>query len=223
MDGADQYARLAAERDEYFTNRGYTRICNPGEQAAKALREEYRRLLDGATSEQEMQRFLTDPAHQCLIVDINPGLGCRWIKPHPSLGGRYEPDFITVRLDSGGLKWTLIELQHPQADLYLKTGTLPREFSAQLREGTHQISQWRKWITDRGVVAMAGEGFPLLDPHFLGVVVIGRAVAKMADQPPNGEGGLATLTNEGIWVKSYDSLGRGAGMTECGIDEHLVS
>src|SRR4051794_5400553 len=90
--------------------------------------------------ERPMHAFLASRLH--LVVNAELAYGCRWIKSDPSLGHERSPDFMIAQLNSGGLRWTLMELQDPKTKLFLKNGQPAKE----LREGLDQIDQWRGWI-----------------------------------------------------------------------------
>jgi hypothetical protein len=159
-----------------------------------------------------MHQFLSQRAH--LVVNADSAYGCRWIKSNSSLGVEFSPDFIIGRLDSSGLRWTLIELQHPDAQLFVRNG----QPGNQLREGLHQIRQWRGWIQRWGTYGVEKSGYPGLRADFQAWVVIGRSSDK---QDPYDGQRIAELELEHlVQIRSYDSIGRAAvqALNDCGID-----
>src|SRR6185295_14479495 len=55
----------------------------------------------------------------------------------------FVPDFIVGDVDSMGINWLLVELETPNAPLYLKD---EKTLSAQTRKGIDQVIQWRDWL-----------------------------------------------------------------------------
>lgn len=107
------------------------------------------RVLDTAPDEKPLQQHLT--AHPMLLVQFCRGGHGRWVIPQKRLGAEFVPDFVIADRDSGGIRWTLVELQSPvprrtrSADsLFLANGR-PCE---QLDEGVRQIRRWRTWIKE---------------------------------------------------------------------------
>jgi hypothetical protein len=163
--------------------------------------------------ERPMHTFLASRPH--LVVNAELAYGCRWIKSNPSLGGERNPDFMIARLDSGGLRWTLMELQDPKTQLFLVNGQPGEE----LREGLHQIRQWRGWIRKWGSNSSASFGYPDLRADFRAVIVIGRSHDKNHEHHHDNR--IAELEQEHlVEIRSYDYIGRAAweALNDCGID-----
>jgi hypothetical protein len=98
-----------------------------------------------------------------------------FVLPLPRLGERYVPDFVLVVADSGGIHYTLIELESPRQRLSLRNGQL----SAKAREAVQQIESWREWLKDNLAMAQRprdanGLGLPEIRPDSPGLVLIGR-------------------------------------------------
>ncbi|GII67372.1 hypothetical protein Skr01_74570 [Sphaerisporangium krabiense] len=169
-----------------------------------------------------MQAFLKERPH--LLVNTDVAYGCRWFKASPRLGANYVPDFAIARMDSGGLAWTLIELQSPKSTLFVDTAkpgqAKPDE---QLREGIDQISRWRGWIERRGSNGTSLEGYPRLAPNFRGVIIIGRSEKKFHDL--NGDDRIRELeAHNRVEIQSYDRIFRAAWevIHDCGVDHTIT-
>jgi Domain of unknown function (DUF4263) len=215
VDAHQSYLRHVDAYDRRLSKKGFHRVCDFEEQITPELVAAYFGVLDSARTEGEMHPFLAK--HLPLAVNVELAHGCRWIRSEPALGD-YRADFAIARMDSGGLRWTLVELQDPSTDLFLKTGTIPRQPSKELREALHQIGQWRSWITHWGSDAMPGYGLPGLTAHFRAVIVIGRAADKLDDL--DGDHAIPALEQQhAVTIKSYDSLARGINQTTggCGV------
>jgi hypothetical protein len=121
------------------------------------------------------------------------------------------------RLDSIGLRWTLIELQDPDTQLLLRNGEPGKE----LREGLHQIDQWRGWIRGWGTNSVENSGYPDLRADFQAWLIIGRNNDKRKDL--QGDQRIAELEQaNGVQIRSYDYIGRAAVqiLNDCGIDHN---
>ena len=70
---------------------------------------QFRQVLLNTKKERQVHGFLAERPH--LVVNADSAYGCRWIKSNAALGNEFVPDFMIARLDSGGLRWTLLELQ----------------------------------------------------------------------------------------------------------------
>jgi hypothetical protein len=98
-----------------FEIAGHKKLCGHGvaRDADDALIGEYRSILDEAADEKPLQAFL-ELHPEMLVAEL--GMYCRWVLPRSSLAGKYVPDFLTARLYSSGLTWTLVELESPRAN-----------------------------------------------------------------------------------------------------------
>ena len=184
----------------------FTRICSYGcepDNLKNAHLEEYVSILNAATSEKSIHEFLAKYP-QMLVAEL--GQACRWVKSHPQFGSEYVPDFLTCRIDSRGARWTLVELQSPDDKLFTKKGRA----TEQLDEGIRQISQWRRWLEDRGEYARTprpkGLGFNGIDARAEGLVVIGRESHRVS--PAVREELRAFEWTHHIAIRSYDWLAR---------------
>ncbi|WBC04259.1 Shedu anti-phage system protein SduA domain-containing protein [Micromonospora sp. WMMA1976] len=200
------YQHYIAEVTAEFQRAGHLPICghDPVADVNEDILSEYRRILDSAEDERPLQRFLERyPA--ALTGEL--GMYCRWVLPQVRLGGRYVPDFLTARLDSGGVKWTAIELESPTASLFNKDGTPSRS----LRKGISQIGEWRRWLIDNQALARRPQyqdGLGLLDISgaFLpGIVIIGRADTRT---PRDRELLRQVAFRYQVEVRTYDFLTR---------------
>ena len=106
--------------------------------AAKRLLEEYRRLLETATSEATLQTFLEShpefvyPEHAQLISK-------------PSLGGEREPDFAFSIGSAFGPRWVFVEIERPDKQIFTKAQNF--QFSHQFTQAKGQLLQWDTLIT----------------------------------------------------------------------------
>lgn len=210
------YVRGTLAYDAELSQRGFTRVCDGERRVTDAEVAELHEKLESAADERPLHAFLADHLHLMLLMEH--AHGCRWIRSNPRLGADYVPDFAIVRRDSGGLRRTLVELQSPAANLLIQSG----QPSKQLREGIHQIGEWRGWIRRWGENTMASHGFPELGTDFQALIVAGRADARMIDARSDGR--IRDLEHEhGLQIRSYDHLVRAAWsmINGCGIDHTL--
>lgn len=71
---------------------------------------DYATVLEAAADERPLQQFLGSRPG---MLSQQLSTGCRWVIALPRLGAEYVPDFVVSRLNSGGLHWTLVELEGP--------------------------------------------------------------------------------------------------------------
>jgi hypothetical protein len=208
----DRHVGRAHEYDQVLSHGGFRRMCDYARQVTQDDIDDLWALLQETKIERPMHQFLSERAH--LVVNADVAYGCRWIKSNASFGGEFSPDFIIGRLDSSGLRWTLIELQHPDTQLFLRNG----QPGDQLREGLHQINQWRDWIQRWGTYGVENHGYPGLRADFQAWVVIGRSSDKQ--DPYDGRRIAAWEQAERVQIRSYDSIGRAAvqALHDCGVD-----
>ena len=98
-----------------------------------------------------------------------------YVRNQPSLGGQRYPDFALAVVDSGGVHWTLIELESPRVNAGLKSGQLAEK----ARTAVQQIETWREWLTVNLDFARRprdedGLGLVEIRPQCPGLVLIGR-------------------------------------------------
>lgn len=154
---------------------GFQLCCTGRSGAHDATAEdiaEYELILDAAEDEKPLQRYFTD--HPWMLVGELTG-GCRWVIPESRLGSQFRADFLIARLDSRGVRWTLVELESPRARLFTKDRR-PRK---ELAKGLNQILEWRTWLNDnRSYARRKGRnGLGLIDidgEACSGLVLIGR-------------------------------------------------
>ncbi|MEU5908939.1 Shedu anti-phage system protein SduA domain-containing protein [Micromonospora sp. NPDC047527] len=203
MDWDEYERRVHAE----FGRAGHRKMCahDAVGDVDDALVAEYRAELDRAMDESPMQGFLEK--HPAMLVgELGPQ--CRWVLPRVTLAGKYVPDFLTARLDSTGVKWTLIELESPRVEkLFTRDGTPAR----QLAKGIAQISDWRSWLgnnqdmarrprSEHGLGLIGIEGY--ITP---GLLIIGRASDRTDDVRPRLN---QLMAQNMINIRSYDWLTR---------------
>ncbi|WP_083880770.1 Shedu anti-phage system protein SduA domain-containing protein [Nocardia araoensis] len=195
------YRREVLAYDNQLRRHGFTRLCNYRRSLTASDVTSFEEVLDSASNEHPLQAFLAERPH--LLVNAHLAHGCRWVKAQPRLGAQYVPDFMVARMNSGGLEWTLIELQSPRGGLFLANN----QPGSQLREGIDQVSRWRGLLTRWGTAVATSEGYPALSPDFRGIVLIGRSGDKLQDLA-----GLQRVQDlqysNGLQIWSYDSIAR---------------
>lgn len=142
--------------------------------------ELYDHLVNTAENERPLQLYLQQRPW-LLPGDPMGGGNCRWVFPQPRLGP-YIPDFLIARLDSMGVRWTLVELQSPRKPMFTRTGNLAEH----LNEGLRQITDWRTWIgrnQDQAnrPIHEGGLGLPGINPNSDGLILIGRREDRRAE------------------------------------------
>ncbi|MFF4351081.1 Shedu anti-phage system protein SduA domain-containing protein [Streptomyces sp. NPDC001530] len=198
MNDCVEYANYVAAE---MKRNGYARHCVARGDVDEQLLAAYEVELNAATDERPLQRFFEE--HPGILAQ-ELGAACRWVLPQVSLGGRYVPDFLVARIDSGGVRWTLVELESPTAQLFTKDGQ-PRK---ELRKGLSQIQDWRDWLTANRDVARRsrtdqGLGLIGIDHMASGLVIIGRRHHRLvADQ----ERLNSLVYRERVLIRSYDWL-----------------
>ncbi len=135
--------------------------------------EAYKSILEQAADERPLQRHLAD-VPRLLVQHLHGGHG-RWVIPQKRLGAEFIPDFVMGERYSGGLDWTLVELQSPKAKLFLSKGRM----TEQLDEGIRQILEWRRWLDANRDYARRsrdenGLGLTGIDGQSEGLLLIGR-------------------------------------------------
>jgi hypothetical protein len=141
-----------------------------------------------------------------LVAEL--GMYCRWVLPRSSLAGKYVPDFLTARLYSSGLTWTLVELESPRAKLFTQDGRP----SKQLNKGLAQISDWRTWLMNNQDMARrpkSQDGLGLLGITSMatGLVIIGREEDRSEEDQRRLQ---QVVFNYRSNIRSYDWLVRDA-------------
>ena len=172
----------------------------------RSVIEEFKDVLGSSKFEDRLQEFL---GRHPEMVPRSPvgGLTCGWVIPKQKFGDLYETDFLSVRLDTPGLNWMMIELQRPTDSLYTKAGRT----TEQLDEGYRQIRQWDEWLQSNASYAQrsrdeGGLGLPNLTSAATGLVVIGRGINNESWRWKTTPG----WQNGAIHHHSYDRLIRNA-------------
>jgi hypothetical protein len=179
---------------------GHLRLC-AARDVTQADIADYATVLEAAADERPLQEFL---ASRPGMLSQQLSTSCRWVIALPRLGAEYVPDFLVARLNSGGLHWTLVELESPRAGLFTRQGRKTRQLDA----GTRQVSDWRDWIAANRDYAQrpkatGGLGLPEIDYSARGLVIIGRRSAVTDDDRRR----LKSIAfNERLDVHSYDWL-----------------
>lgn len=197
----DNYRRYTQAAMLAMAGTTFQRICDQHLVISDKVIADYMTALEAAKLEAPMQKFLAQ--HPYLISQMTDYAAplCKWVKDHPKLGKEYEPDFMTCRIDSLGLRWTLIEIQKPEARLLNSQGRL----SEDLNEALGQIDEWRTWIAENGEYAR--KDYPGLYPDASGLIIIGRA-EKITDRERKRARALEVQYR--IEIRSYDAIARQA-------------
>jgi len=167
----------------------------------------YEAILEAASDERPLQCHLaTNP--MLLVQHLGGGHG-RWVLSQKRLGSQYVTDFIIGERSSGGFEWQFVELQSPNAKLFVpSTGRL----GPQLDEGLRQIQDWRRWLDNNRDYARrprSRDGLGLVDVSGAdpGLLIIGREV-NLSDEDVQRRRQLDQQYN--IRIHTYDWLVRKA-------------
>lgn len=159
--------------------------------------------LASATDERPLQKTLEK--HPEILAYLVSGHHGIYVIPQAALGKEYIPDFLIAAETSAGLWWTLVELESPNAALYIADG----QHSKQLRKGIKQITDWREWLADnsdyaRRSIQENGLGLPGIRADARGLVIISReSMSKITDALR-----LRELGERNIEIRTYDWLVR---------------
>lgn len=132
-----------------------------------------------ATDERAAGAFLKDHAW-LLIPNVTPkALGERKQGAYAevALDDQYRVDFAVYFVESSELHWELVEIQSPNARIWVKNG---HRYSADLAEAQHQIDRWRAWRSNRG--RSASERFPNIHNRCDFRIVLGRSDQMDSDE-----------------------------------------
>lgn len=197
-DDWELYARNVAAT---LKKAGFTRVCTAlPDDATQQEIDLLEKTIATAADEKPIQQLLKD--HPALLAQEHNSC-CRWIKDQVKLGSQYVPDFLACRLDSTGVKWTLVELQSPAERLF-NTKDRPGEH---LAEGLAQVNSWRTWLTDNVSYARDQLGLIEIDArHAVGLILVGRS-SSITERDRALLRGYAL---PGLSVHSYDWLVRDA-------------
>ncbi len=208
------------DRARYEARQAAARLRDPGFKVSEADLRELRRwhasgaptatdaaalsdALRHAADEKPLQAVLR--RHPQILLHLVTSHHGGFVLPEAELGVHYRADFFIAGMTSLGLRWTLVELESPNASLTIADGQL----SKQLRKGLKQISDWREWLQEnldhaRKPRRHQGLGLFGIRPQARGLVLIGR-------------GGLTTETDamrnllwekQQVDVRTYDWLVR---------------
>jgi hypothetical protein len=131
-----------------------------------------------------------------------------YVRPQVQVGTQYMADFFVGSQTSLGMRWLLVELERPTAELALQDG---RQASEVLRKAIQQIRDWREWFSNnldnaQKSVSQGGLGLPGIRTRPPGLIIIGRE---------DGAGGTGVMRSqyaeaEDIQIRTYDWLVRAA-------------
>lgn len=162
-----------------------------------SLVQEFDRVLDAATTEEELQQFLAaNPSF------LEPAYARVW--PKLALGDRVT-DFVFQRATGDYL---LVELEQPAKKLFTKAGVQ----AATLTQAIDQILDWRRYIEDNLPTVQRELGLSGITPNPKSLIVIGRScdldeanrrkLATLAGQSPN----LRIITYDDLRVEAVQRL-----------------
>ncbi|MGW2144064.1 Shedu anti-phage system protein SduA domain-containing protein [Nonomuraea bangladeshensis] len=162
--------------------------------------------LASASEERPMQVVLEK--HPSLLAHTITGNHGTWVRPQVQFGNHYMADFLIAGYTSGGLRWTLVELESP-----IKRLTNPGNGRASLtlRHAIDQIEDWRRWLATNLAYARAsredgGLTLPGITADARGLIIIGRDdIADAASHIRDLQ-----FKNSRIEVRTYDWLVRAA-------------
>lgn len=135
--------------------------------------EAFKTALEAARDEGDMQRFLE--AHPRILIQHLTAERRSWVIPKKRLGTEHETDFLIAQKTSDGYVWYAVELERPQAKMFIKNG----DPSAPLNHALRQVNDWRDWLSrnlDYATRPRHRSGHNLIDIHseLEGMVIIGR-------------------------------------------------
>jgi Shedu protein SduA, C-terminal len=135
--------------------------------------QQLERVIDEAVDEKPIQRYLQEYPYVLTTLMRGPD---RFSIPQVRLGRDLVADFFIADVDSGGIRWVLVELETPNSDMTLKRSNQLDHFA---RKGLSQIKEWREWLQDnldqaRRPRAQNGLGLPDIRPQVDGLLLVGR-------------------------------------------------
>lgn len=168
--------------------------------AFPAALDELERMVDGGSTEGELQRHLE--AHPYILSQ--QFAHCHHVFPKIALGIQYETDFMCLDIPSYGKEWIAVEIETPDKKVVTKRGRR----TADLEHAIQQIHDWRTWITDnlsyaRQSKEQNGLGLEDIGPRFYGYVIIGR---RKDQNSKFNEIRRRILREELITVRSWDGI-----------------
>ncbi|WP_406838906.1 Shedu anti-phage system protein SduA domain-containing protein [Streptomyces sp. AHU1] len=129
-----------------------------------------------------------------------------YVRPQVQVGTQYVADFFIGSQNSLGMRWLLVELERPTAELSLQDA---RQASETLRKAIQQIRDWREWLSNnldnaQKSVSQGGLGLPGIRTRPPGLIIIGR------EDGARGTGVMRSqyAEAEDIQIRTYDWLVR---------------
>lgn len=171
-----------------------------------------REAIDTADDEKPVQRLIE--RYPELLAGLTQSSWGTFVRSQVSLGGDLFPDFLLAVADSGGVHWTLVEIESPRAG---HVGMADGHLGDSARKAINQIEDWRNWLTDHLAFARDNRELIGIRPESPGLVIVGR----------RGQGPWPTLITRrrlleqrDIALHSYDwfveALEHGAGVDRPG-------
>jgi hypothetical protein len=159
--------------------------------------DELKDLINTAQDERPVQAYLEQNLGLLIqLVSCGPRA---YVLPQPRLGSEYIPDFAVGCLSSGGIYWTLIELENPNFEVLTRQG----QPTAKLTHAIQQINDWRIWLRDNSQYAQNELGYRDLNAEFNATIVIGRR----KEQTRRGQQRYRELSQgRRLEIMSYDRL-----------------
>lgn len=157
--------------------------------------------LESAPDERPLQQVLQE--HPQLLASLVNSHKGAYVRSQVSFGGKFIADFVVGGLTSGGLHWTLVELESPTVRLNLRDGQAANE----LRKALKQIDDWREWLlqnldTARRDPSEHGLGLFDIRPQARALIVIGRE-SRVGDADELRD---RIRENQQVEVRTYDWL-----------------
>lgn len=160
-------------------------------------------VLEHATNEEDLQRFLTDNK-LFLIQHLGGGHG-RYVIPKPRLGADLIPDYLIAEMSSIGIEWHGVELESPLADYFTANG----QAGNLLTHAIQQIVDWRAWLQSniayaRTPTSNRGLGLIGITNDLPSTILIGRRTAEIPARFNDYRKQIKTSQN--IEIHTYDWL-----------------
>ena len=188
--------------------RPYRVRLNPQQPQIELLRN----AIEEAADERPIQRLIEE--HPELLAGLTQSSWGTYVRPQASLGGDHFADFVLGVADSGGVQWTLIELENPRAE---HVGMANGQLGQHARTAITQIDAWRNWLTENLAFARTNRGLVDIRPESQGIILVGR---RLQGQWPSIPVRRRLLEQRGILLHSYDwlidALEHGAGVDRPG-------
>lgn len=161
---------------------------------------------DRQRHERPMQIVLEQ--HPEILGHLVRGNHGTYVRPQVKVGTQYVADFFIGSQTSLGMRWLLVELERPTAELALQDG---RQASETLRNAIQQIKDWREWLSNnldnaQKGASQGGLGLPGIRTRPPGLIIVGR------EDRAGGTGVMRSqyAEAEDIQIRTYDWLVRAA-------------